>query len=66
MEKQLKYAYLDAHPVVFNETEAWAYMGGRWQKLHLAEAHGKAKLLTKAEFDDMFRQIPSLPSSAFH
>ena len=68
MTDKLSYAYLDEAPVLFNEAEAWHCVGGRWQRLHIADAHCKAKLLSRAEYHSMFGsdRLPSLPTSAFN
>lgn len=62
----MKYGYLDGDTAVkFTDKEAWQYIGGQWKKLDTADAHFKAKLLSEAEFNKMFGQLPELPSTAF-
>ena len=51
MSGNLRYAYLDECPVVFNDDKAFQFTAGRWKPLHLAEAMSKARLLSKAEYD---------------
>jgi hypothetical protein len=58
----LNYAYLDGDtPVRFDDTEAWQFIGGEWKPLNGADAFHKAKLLSEAEFNKSFGQLPPLP-----
>lgn len=64
----LRYGYIDAQPVIFNDAQAWSYIAGAWKQIHLADAHNKARLLTKSGYDQLFAgdKLPALPSTAFH
>ena len=67
MNSHMRFAYLEDAPVIFDNDEAWWFIGGAWKRLHLADAMCKAKLLTEAEFSSMFRDdhLPNLPEVAF-
>jgi hypothetical protein len=60
-----KYAKLNDYPVIFDDDEAWECIGGEWKPLEPAEAHHKAGILTKEQFNAHFGELPALPSAAF-
>jgi hypothetical protein len=64
---EIKYAHWEHLPVRFRGQEAWLFSMRtlQWVPLHPAEAHCKAALLTREEFEDMYPDLPPLPIEAF-
>lgn len=52
---------------MFTLNEAWHFVGGEWKSLHPADAHSKARLLSRAEFDAYAAAAGAgkLPTAAF-
>jgi hypothetical protein len=49
------------------DMEAWCFerVNDRWVEVDRAELFTKVGLLTEAEFDDLFGELPPLPAKAF-
>ena len=62
------YRIFETYPVLFSEcrTEAWWYVEGvGWQPLELWDLWHATHELSESEFEQMFGQLPPLPSTAF-
>jgi len=66
MAGRIRYAYLEDQAVIFDDDKAFRLSGAHWVPMHLADAMCKAKLLSKAEFEDYAPDAPVLPSTLFH
>jgi len=62
-----KYATLEHCPCIIIHREAWALFDEKtgWVQIPLAEAIHEARLLTKAQFDQLFSRLPPMPETAF-
>jgi len=59
----LKYATFELYPRVYDDGElrGWVKFGQKWREINYADICLKAKVASKAEFDQMFPQL-SIPS----
>jgi hypothetical protein len=65
---EIKYAYWEDLAVrLTSDGDAWMFneLTEKWAPMNAADAVTKAKLLTEAEFDKMFPDLPALPTEAF-
>lgn len=60
-----RYAYLDGNAARVTDGDGWWFAGGRWERMPSGAEIAAAKLITKAEFDQMFPKLPPLPARAF-
>jgi hypothetical protein len=60
-----EFGYLEGAPVRYTATEAWAFVDGKWEEFHPAEAYHKARVVGEAAFKALFPNLPDLPNSAF-
>jgi hypothetical protein len=61
---QIKYGAFESYPVRFTDTEAWAYMFGKWLKQDIAEVT-TAQVLNEEAYTKAYGQLPPLPKAAF-
>jgi hypothetical protein len=60
-----RYGTFDGIPSRSNEREAWVLHRAGWVEINHAEHNDAARELTKEEFDQLFPNLPPLPSTAF-
>jgi hypothetical protein len=64
----IKYAYWEELAVRLEPSgEAWLFneIKKEWVPMNAADAMSKARLLTEAEFNEMYPDLPPLPTEAF-
>lgn len=61
----MDYCSLDHRPCIATDAEAWWFNDGKWARVNAWDAAWNASVLTKAQFDKLFGQLPALPRTAF-
>ncbi len=61
----IKYADISGAPVQYSDFEAWCFVNGAWERVHLAEVFHKSKTLTAAQYAAIYPDLPKLPFTAF-
>jgi len=62
---QIKFGMLDGNAVRFTNLEAWWLVDGTWRSISPGEVLLNAAVLREARFNQLFPQVPLLPSDAF-
>jgi len=62
---QIKFGMLDGNAVRFTNLEAWWLVDGAWRSISPGEVLLNAAVLREARFNQLFPQVPRLPSDAF-
>lgn len=62
---QIKFGILDGNAVRFTNLEAWWLVDGAWCPISPGEVLLNAAVMREARFDQLFPQVPRLPSNAF-
>jgi hypothetical protein len=62
---KIQFGMLDGNAVRFTSTEAWALRDGIWKRVPADEVLADAVVLSKARFDQRYKEVPPLPASAF-
>ncbi len=52
-------------PAFWTPGEAWALVDGAWTRVDDADVGNSAKVVSEAEFGEMFDTLPELPKDAF-
>ncbi len=60
-----KFGFLDNQPVRYLVTEGWIFWRGEWHPVHPAEIYHDGRVLTEEQFNELYPDLPSLPSTAF-
>lgn len=58
-------ARLNGQAVKYSTTEAWWIIDGQWHKADLPDVFNNASMMTDAQFEQMFPNLPALPDAAF-
>lgn len=58
---QLNYGSHEGNATRFNDSVAWWCVDGKWNPLHPAEVANHAHVLTQAEYEKQFPDLPVLP-----
>ncbi len=56
---------LDGQPMRFTLAMAWWLVDGAWRKADLADALNNGSVMTEANFEKMFPDLPPLHADAF-
>jgi hypothetical protein len=62
---EIKFGMLDGNAVRFTDFEAWLLVDGIWRPMSPDEVVPNAVEMREARFDQLFPQVPRLPSNAF-
>jgi phasin len=62
---QIKFGILDGNAVRFTNLEAWWLVDGAWRPISPGEVLLNAAVMREARFNQLFPQVPRLPSNAF-
>lgn len=62
---QIKFGILDGNAVRFTNFEAWWLVDGAWRPISPGEVLLNAAVMREARFNQLFPQVPRLPSDAF-
>jgi hypothetical protein len=62
---QIKFGMLDGNAVRFTNLEAWWLVDGAWRPISPGEVLSNAAVMREARFNQLFPQVPRLPSNAF-
>jgi hypothetical protein len=62
---EIQFGRLDDNAVRFTSLEAWRLLYGTWRPISVDEVLSDAVVLSKARFDQLFPQVPQLPTDAF-
>ena len=62
---KIQFGMLDGNAVRFTGTEAWALRHGAWRRVPAGEVLADAVVLSKARFDQRYKEVPPLPAAAF-
>jgi hypothetical protein len=62
---EIKFAMLDGNAVRFTSLEAWWLVDGVWRPISPDEVLLNAAVMREARFNQLFPQVPRLPSNAF-
>jgi hypothetical protein len=62
---EIKFAALDGNAVRFTNLEAWWLVDGAWRPISPGEVLSNAAVMREARFNQLFPQVPRLPSNAF-
>jgi hypothetical protein len=62
---QVKFAILDGNAVRFTNLEAWWLVDGVWRPISAGEVLLNAAVMREARFNQLFPEVPLLPSDAF-
>jgi hypothetical protein len=62
---EIQYGMLDDNAVCFTSLEAWQLLDNTWSPIPVDEVLSDAVELSKARFDEIFPQVPKLPTDAF-
>jgi len=62
---EIKFAMLDGNAVRFTSLEAWWLVDGAWRPISPDEVLLNAVVMREARFNQLFPQVPRLPSNAF-
>ena len=62
---EIKFGMLDGNPVRFTNIEAWWLVDGAWRPISPGEVLLNAAVMREARFNQLFPQVPLLPSRAF-
>ena len=69
MQANVKYADHEGNAVRYTTFEAWWYVPEvpyvKWMPIDSAEITNHAKVLTEAQFNSQFPDLPALPTTAF-
>lgn len=61
----IKFGVLDGNPVRFTSLEAWWLVDGAWRPISPDEVLLNAAVMREARFNQLFPEVPRLPSNAF-
>ena len=61
----IKFGMLDGNAVRFTNLEAWWLVDGAWRPVSLDEVLLNAAVMREARFNQLFPNVPGLPSNAF-
>jgi hypothetical protein len=62
---EIKFGMLDGNAVCFTNFEAWWLVDGAWRPISPGEVLLNAAVMRQARFNQLFPQLPRLPSNAF-
>jgi hypothetical protein len=62
---EIQFGRLDDNAVRFTRLEAWRLLDGTWRPISVNEVLSDAVVLSKARFDQLFPEVPQLPTDAF-
>jgi phasin len=62
---EIKFGVLDGNAVRFTDLEAWWLVDGAWRPISPGEVLLNAAVMREARFNQLFPQVPRLPSIAF-
>jgi hypothetical protein len=62
---QIKFGILDENAVRFTNLEAWWLVDGVWRPISPGEVLSNAAVMREARFNQLFPEVPLLPSDAF-
>lgn len=62
---EIKFGMLDGNAVRFTNLEAWWLVDGAWRPISPGEVVLNAAVMREARFNQLFPQVPQLPSNAF-
>jgi hypothetical protein len=62
---QVKFGILDGNAVRFTNLEAWWLVDGVWRSISAGEVLLNAAVMREARFNQLFPEVPLLPSDAF-
>jgi phasin len=62
---EIKFGMLDGNAVRFTSLEAWWLVDGAWRPISPDEVLLNAAVMREARFNQLFPQVPRLPSNAF-
>jgi phasin len=62
---EIKFGMLDGNAVRFTDLEAWWLVDGAWRPISPGEVLLNAAVMREARFNQLFPQVPRLPSIAF-
>jgi phasin len=62
---QIKFGILDGNAVRFTNLEAWWLVDGSWRPISAGEVLLNAAVMREARFNQLFPEVPRLPSNAF-
>jgi hypothetical protein len=62
---EIKFGILDGNAVRFTSLEAWWLVDGVWRPISPDEVLLNAAVMREARFNQVFPQVPRLPSNAF-
>lgn len=65
LSAEIKFAMLDGNAVRFTSLEAWWLVDGVWRPISPDEVLLNAAVMREARFNQLFPQVPRLPSNAF-
>lgn len=63
--KKRYYCNWEGVACVYEPGEAWAFINNAWKRVESVEVATKAQDIGKMTFDQVFGQLPALPSTAF-
>jgi phasin len=62
---KIKFGMLDGNAVRFTNLEAWWLVDGAWRPISPGEVLSNSAVMREARFNQLFPQVPRLPSNAF-
>jgi hypothetical protein len=67
LAEKLRFGAFEAHPAIFDDTEAWVLFPSptEWRELPHSEVLQKTKVMSEAEFRRTYGDLPRLPGGAF-